>query len=201
MEPTGENLRAWEEAHQRAAASDPGLPQAVRDRLPELEARHVLQLGGSAAAAAELGERGAVVTVVAADVSVQDAAPTAAWIRGDADALPLELQRGRFHLVLAQADDVRDPRTWGRGVEAALRPGGYVLAFGTHPAAAALDPMLRWRRDYFGGGAPTLGSLVTGLARAGLVVRRLEELVSLDPHRRATPYPGAFVVVAARPLA
>ncbi|HVM17447.1 MAG TPA: hypothetical protein VM290_07695 [Gaiellaceae bacterium] len=201
MEPTGDNLRAWDEAHQREATRD-GLPAAVRERLPELDGRHVLQLGGGADAAAELVERGAVLTVVVDDVGAgHDTAPTAAWIRGDPHALPLELQRGRFHLVLAHADAVRDPRAWGRGVEAALRPGGYVLAFGTHPAGAALDPMLRWRRDYFGGAAPTLGALVTGLARAGLVVRRLEELRALEPQRRATPFPGAFVVVAARPLA
>ena len=93
---------------------------------------------------------------------------------------------------------MRDPKPWGAAVEAALRPGGYVLVFGEHPAAAALDGALRWRGDYFGGEPPTLGAIVTALARAGLVVRRLEELPSLRPQRRATPFPGGFVLVAAR---
>jgi hypothetical protein len=203
MEPTEENVRAWDEAHRAPhGEEEPGLPEAVRERLPGLDGRHVLQLGGGPARAAELAALGAMVTAVEPEAEAiaagHELAPTAAWIQSDLHGLPLELQRGRFHLVLADTAALREPKPWAGGIEAALRPGGYVLAFGEHPAATALDPALRWRGDYFEGPAPTLGAIVTALARAGLVVRRLEELPSLRPQRRPTPFPGAYVLVAAR---
>ena len=203
MEPTEENVRAWDEAHRAPhGAEQPGLPEAVRDRLPGLDGRHVLQLGGGPAPAAELAALGALVTVVEPDAgaiaAAQAADSTAAWIHADPHALPHELQRGRFHLVLADAERLREPRPWATGIEAALRPGGYLLAFGEHPAAAALDGALRWRGDYFGGAPPTLGAVVTAVVRTGLVLRRLEELPALRPLRRPPPYPGAYVLVAAR---
>lgn len=206
MEPTEHNLRAWEEAHRRAEPGpEPGLPDAVRERLPALDGKHVLLLGGGPARAAELAGLGALVTAVHASAEVvaagHDAAPTSAWIQADVHALPLELQRGRFQLVLADAAAVRDAPAWAGGVEAALRPGGYVLLHGEHPAAACLDPLQRWRGDYFEADAPGLGALVTALARAGLVLRRLEELQVPAPQKRPPSFPTEFVLVAARPAA
>jgi hypothetical protein len=206
VEPTEENLRAWTDAHGRGEPPvEPGLPEAVRERLPGLGGRHVLQLGGGPSRAAELVELGALVTAVASSAETiadgHEAAPTVAWIAASLEALPVELRRGRFHLVLADVDGVRDAKAWAAGVEAALLPGGYALVFGAHPAGSRLDAMLRWRGDYFDGELPTLGAFVTVLARSGLVVRRLEELPTLHhQQRRRVAFPGAFVLVAVRPL-
>ncbi len=183
---------------------EPGLPEAVRVRLPGLGGRHVLQLGGGPTRAVELAGLGALVTAVVSSAETvaagHEEAPTVAWIAASLEALPVELRRGRFHLVLADVDGIRDAKAWAAGVEGALLPGGYALVFGTHPAGLRLDAMLRWRGDYFDGELPTLGSFVTAVARSGLVVRRLEELPTLHPQRRRPAFPGGFVLVAVRPL-
>jgi hypothetical protein len=203
VEPTDDNLRAWEEAHRRGSPEPKtGLPDAVRERLPALEGKHVLQLGGGPAWAAELAGLGALVTAVEPATEGiaegHERAPTAAWIQADVHTLPLELLRGRFHLVLADATPVRDADAWAAGVEAALRIGGYVLLHGAHPVAACLDPLQRWRGDYFDRDTPTPGELVTALAQAGLVLRRVEELPPPGPARRPPTFPATFAVVAAR---
>jgi ubiquinone/menaquinone biosynthesis C-methylase UbiE len=199
MEPTEENVRAWEALHRRR---DSPIPETVRERLPDLTGRHVLHLAcGSGAESVELAENGAFVTAV--DVS-EDRLETArarsnavAWVHGDVHELPLELHRGRFDLVYVRSlDVVRHPHAWAAGIAGALKPGGYLYAHAAHPVEACLDASLRWREDYFE--RPGVGDLVTAIARARLVVRRLEELQALvRPHDRRIP--AELVLVAAKP--
>ena len=200
MEPTEENVRAFEERHAPQPPPE-GLARVVRDRLPDLAGRHVLHVGaGAGGGAAELTAGGALVTAVEPDAKLVAAArerePAAAWLESPLDALPLELGRGRFHLVLADHTLGRmgDLHAWAHGLEAALRPGGYLLLHDDHPLLRVVDPLLRWRSGYEDG--PTVGSVVTALARAGLVVRRVEELT---PARPRGGVPHELLIVARKP--
>jgi SAM-dependent methyltransferase len=208
MEPTEDNLRAWEEAHRRRAARTPdrpGLPAQVRRALGDLNGRRVLHLGsGTGAGTAELGERGAVVTGVDVEGAALDAArerwPSILWVEADPQALPAELRRGRFDLVYSgggSLDAITDLAGWARGVSATLRPRGELLLFDEHPLAARLDGLMHWHSDYFEG-PPRLGQLVTALARAGVVTRALEEYPSPpgNPRRHDRRVPGEFLLYA-----
>jgi SAM-dependent methyltransferase len=209
MEPTEENVRAWREAHAPRHTTEPGLPAVVSDRLPDLAGRHVLHLRcGAGEETADLAARGALVTAV--DPSAQDLeaararAPTAAFVHADLDGLPLELLHSRFHLVYAARGTlarVQDPDAFAHGVLGALRPGGYLFHHDDHPVIGRVDHILRWRGDYFDGRAVQLGQLVTGLAQAGLTIRRLEELPPTEALRRHDRRaPGELVLVALRPV-
>jgi SAM-dependent methyltransferase len=200
MEPTEENVRAWDRRHAREEAPQ-GLPRVVLERLPDLNGRHVLHLGaGSGEGTMELAARGALVTAVESDprlvVAAREREPSASWIESPLDSLPLELQRARFHLVLADRTlgRIGDLRAWARGLDAALRPGGYLLLHDEHPVLHCVDPLLRWRGDY--GDGPSLGEIVSALVRTGLVLRRLEELPAPRPRDRV---PGELLLVARKP--
>ena len=104
MEPTEQNLRAWEEAHRRrsaAPAERPGLP-------------------------AELAALGAVATGVDDYAQALEAArsrwPSILWVEAPPEVLPAELRRGRFDLVYAGGGvvaELRDPDAFAAGVVAA----------------------------------------------------------------------------------
>ncbi|HSC92143.1 MAG TPA: methyltransferase domain-containing protein [Gaiellaceae bacterium] len=199
MEPTEENVRAFDARH-RADEGARGLPAPLRDRLPDLRGRHVLHLGcGTGEGTLELAALGGLVTAVEPDVRLLEVArnrepsAAAAWLESPLDALPLELQRGRFHLVLADGNlrRVADLAAWAHGIEAALRDGGYLLLHDEHPVLRCVDPLLHWRDDYREG--TTVGAVVSAVARAGLVVRRVEELPAARPRERV---PGELVLVA-----
>ena len=92
---------------------------------------------------------------------------------------------------------VRDPHAWAMGISAALKPRGYLLLHARHPVLDCLDTSLRWREDYFSW--PGVGHVVTAVARAGLQIRRVEELAATDrSHDRQVP--STLVLVAAKPL-
>jgi hypothetical protein len=118
---------------------------------------------------------------------------------------------------------VHDLDAWAAGIASALAPGGELILYDEHPAASCLDAFLRWRDDYFDesvrvGAASAhfrlpgpsareeshqrfwrLGQVVTSVARAGLVVRSLEELPGEWHWRRLdSRVPGEFVLVAAK---
>jgi SAM-dependent methyltransferase len=216
MEPTDENLRAWNDVHGRSAAEATGLPAHVRDRLPELAGKHVLHLQcGSGVISAELVELGALVTGV--DLSSEalarahELAPKGAFVHADSQSLPVELRRGRFDLVFTGGGVIgwlQDLEAWATGICAALRTRGALFLYEEHPVVGCLDPALRWRDDYFdedvvsGTGTRNerfwqLGQIVTAVAETGLVVRRLEEFPSLASRRRQDPrVPGEFVLIA-----
>ena len=206
MEPTHDNLRAWEEAHRRRAVPTPdrpGLPAQVRAALGELGERRVLHLGcGNGAGTAELAERGAVVTGIDVQGAALEAAreqwPSILWVGADPQALPSELRRGRFDLVYAGGGclaELTDLEEWARGVASALRARGELLVFDEHPIAECVDSLMSWRHDYFGG-APRLGQVVTALARAGVVARALEEYPAQpgNPLHHDRRVPGEFLL-------
>jgi predicted TPR repeat methyltransferase len=208
MEPTDTNLRAWEEAHRslRRRGGQRGLPKPVRERLPDLDGRHVLHLscGAGRETAALLG-LGALVTGVDASEETVRAArkrlPDAALVTADVQSLPVELRRARFDVVYSSWGTlalVSDFEGWAGGVAAALRRGGVLIAYDEHPVAACLDQMLHWHDSYFD--AWPVGVIVEALAGAGLAVERLEELP--DPNRwgrREVRVPGDLVVIARKP--
>jgi SAM-dependent methyltransferase len=223
MEPTEENRRAWD-LLQRArieSTSDPlGLPEPVRELLPGLHGKHVLhELCGSGEASADLAALGALVTAI--DVwepplgAARERWPAVLFLHADPQALPVNLRRRRFDLVLAGGllPYIGDLGAWASEAASALRAGGTLVVYDLHPALACLDPTtLRWRSDYFGGGGVVvgdrlgrpasvrlwqLGEVVNSVIGAGFALRRLEELRAVSPVRRSDPrVPGAFVVLA-----
>jgi SAM-dependent methyltransferase len=183
VEPTDENLRAWDRAHQPVERGETALPQEVRESLADLNGKRVLHIGcGSGAATLEFVELGASVTGIDPSDGALEAArargPSVLWIQSDADAVPSELQRGRFDLAYAGPEttqNVRDLDLFAGSVSASLRVGGDLLLFDEHPAALCLDGLMHWREDYFAPGFHRLGQLVGTLGRHGLIVRALEE--------------------------
>ena len=187
MEPTEENLRAWERAHRRREArpsrGDEPLPEQVRQSVADLHGKRVLHLNcGVGVATAQFAELGASVTAVDVDETVLDAAreraPEVLWIAAEPHALPAELQRGRFDLVYAGPDtyqELRELDLFAGNVAASLRAGGDLLVFDHHPAALCVDGLMHWREDYFAPGFHRLGQLVGALGRHHFTVRALEE--------------------------
>jgi predicted TPR repeat methyltransferase len=217
MEPTEQNRRAWDEVHGRRAdvlAGQLGIPPAIRERLPDVQGKHVLHLDcATGESTAQLVELGALVTGV--DVSAeaiavaQKRAPTAAFVQADVQQLSIQLQRGRFDLVYIGGGVFRslhDLDAWARGVASALRPGGTLLAYDDHPVADCVDVTSHWRGDYFDEEKHErfwrLGQIVTAVASAGLVIRSLEEFSSIyrTYRREKDPrVPGQFVLLADKP--
>jgi predicted TPR repeat methyltransferase len=208
MEPTDTNLRAWEEAHRklRRGGGRRGLPKPVRERLPDLEGRHVLHLGcGAGRETAALIGLGALVTGVDRSEETVRAArrrlPDAALVTADVQELPVELLRGRFDVVYSSWGTlalVSDLNRFAAGVAGALRRGGVLIAYDEHPVAACLDQMLHWHESYFE--AWPVGRVVETLLESGLGLERLEELP--DPNRwgrREIRVPGDLIVIARKP--
>jgi SAM-dependent methyltransferase len=213
VEPTEHNLRAWEEAHRRPAASAPpgrGLPDPVRRSLASLSGKRVLHLQcGIGDATLELAALGAVVTGVDPSEEALDAArdrgPSIVWVHAEPGALPAELRRGRFDLVFAGEGvlaEVAELGAFASGVAAALRPGADLLLYEEHPVALCVDAMMHWRENYFADDIRLwrLGQIVTALARAGLAVRALEEYPARATalRRQDSRLPGEFLLHAVK---
>jgi SAM-dependent methyltransferase len=211
MEPTEENLRAWEDAH-RAEAEPVALPSVVQRTLGELKDKRVLHLlCGTGAATAALAELGAEATGLdprpAALNEARERWPKILWVDGDPQSLPRQLRRGRFDLVYSGEgvlDNVDDLDGWALGIAAALRTNGELLVFDDHPVADCVDGLLRWRSDYFRDPADPdrlwrMGQVVSALARAGLHVAALEEYPGGTSRRRHDRrIPGTFLLYARR---
>jgi ubiquinone/menaquinone biosynthesis C-methylase UbiE len=207
MEPTQENLRAWNDLHRRWAETRAGAPDlglAVREQLPDLTGKHVLHLTcGTGELTAELLELGALVTGIDRSednlVLARERAPDALFLVGDIGELPAHLRRRRFEAVYAGPgllDSLADVQEWVGAAAAALRANGELIVHDVHPVAKCLDPAsLRWRLDYFE--LTTIGELVTATAAAGLRVTRLAELrPPVSPRRLDPRVPSEFVLVA-----
>jgi SAM-dependent methyltransferase len=211
VEPTEHNRRAWDEIHRQraeAAAGGLGIPEPIRERMPEIAGKHVLHLQcRTGEATAELAELGALVTAVDASAealeTARELAPNVVFVQGDVDALPLELHRHRFDLVFTGGGvlgGLNELDTWAAGIVSALKPGGQLLLYDDHPVAGCIDHLAHWRADYFDREAWQLGEVVTALAQSGLVVRRLEELGFLhDWELHDKRIPGHFLVLAENP--
>ncbi|HEX5175296.1 MAG TPA: methyltransferase domain-containing protein [Gaiellaceae bacterium] len=211
MEPTEENLRAWEDTH-RARAEPVVLPRVVQRTLGDLQQKRVLHLlCGRGEATAALAELGAVATGVDPRPAALEAArerwPKILWVDGDPQSLPRQLRRGRFDLVYSGEgvlDGLRDLDGWAAGIAAALRAHGELLVFDDHPVADCVDGLLRWRSDYFRDpedpdGLWRLGQVVSALARVGLHVEALEEYPGGTSRRRHDRrIPATFLLYARR---
>jgi SAM-dependent methyltransferase len=195
VEPTDENLRAWDEAHRRRAetAGELGMPDQIRELLPDVAGKHVLHLlCGTGESTAGLVELGALVSAVdisneALDIA-RERVPDVAYVHADVHDLPLELRRARFDLVYTGGGVLpllHDLDAWATGIASALKPGGLLLLYDTHPVSSRVDPLGHWRDDYFDPRDDTperhwrLGQIVEALTSAGLRVTRLAEFKTL----------------------
>jgi SAM-dependent methyltransferase len=177
----------------------------VRRALGDLHGKRVLHLGcGTGEGTAELAELGAVATGVDVYAEALDAArvrwPSILWVDADPQALPAELRRSRFDLVYAGGgviDELSDADAFARGAAAAVRPRGELLVFDEHPVATRLDALMHWHGDYFDG-PPRLGRVTTAVARAGFVVRALEEYPAVpgNPRHHDRRVPAEFLLYA-----
>ena len=211
MEPTEENIRAFEDAH-RARPEPVALPSTVQRTLGDLKGKRVLHLHcGTGEATAALAELGAEATGVDARHGALETArerwPKILWVDGNPQSLPRQLRRGRFDLVysgegvLGHLDDLDG---WALGIATALRENGELLVFDDHPVGDCVDAFLRWKSDYFRDPANPdrlwrLGQVVSTLARAGLQVNALEEYpggTSRRGHDRRVP--AMFLLYARR---
>jgi SAM-dependent methyltransferase len=185
MWPTEQNRQAWDRRYGGSGDGYAGLPDAVRERLPELRGKHVLHLpSGTGEVAAELIELGALVTGVDADeralAVARERAPDAAFFQAEPHELPLQFRRGRFDLVYAGEGTlaaVADLAPFVSGLAAALRRKGRLLLHDWHPVAACVDPVdLRWRESYFDDNLRRLGEIVVAVIGTGLELHELAEL-------------------------
>jgi SAM-dependent methyltransferase len=189
MWPTEQNREAWEGryGHQRGGgtAGPARLPDAVRERLPDLSGKHVLHVPcGTGEVSAELIGLGALVTGV--DPSEQalavarELAPDAAFFQAQLTELPLQFRRGRFNLVYAGEGTLAtagELAPFASAAAAALRKNGELILYDWHPVAACVEPVgLRWRESYFAEGLWRVGQIVIAVAETGLALKELEEL-------------------------
>jgi SAM-dependent methyltransferase len=211
VEPTEENIRAFEAMH-RARHEPDELPPIVARTLGDLTKKKVLHLLCSTGeATAALAGLGAVVTGLDPRHQALEAArerwPKILWVEGEPDDLQRQLSRRRFDLVysgegvLGWVDDLD---AWAGGVAKVLRPGGELLVFDDHPVADCVDGLLRWQSSYFRDPAdPTrlwrLGQVVSALARAGIYAQALEEYPGGTSRRRHDRrVPATFLLYARR---
>jgi predicted TPR repeat methyltransferase len=215
VEPTDQNRRAWDEIHRsrtRAASEQLLIPEQIFDLLPDIEGKHVLHLQcATGEATAQLVERSALVTAV--DVSAEEIeiarerAPDVAYYHADVHELPLELHRARFDLVFTGGDvleSIRDLDQWLAGIVSALKPGGTLLLYDSHPVSERVDPLGHWRENYFESSderAWRLEEVVNAVIAAGLRVTRLAEFQTfyrgLQRDRRV---PWDFALLAEKPV-
>lgn len=210
MEPTEENIRAWDAAHRPAEPAE--LPALVRRALGDLAKKRVLHLlCATGEITAELAGLGAVVTGLDPRPEALEPArerwPTILWVDGDPQSLPRQLRRGRFDLVYSGEgvlDGLHDLDGWATGIAAALQPQGELLVFDDHPVADCVDGLLRWRSDYFRDPAGPdrlwrIGQIVTAVSHAGLRVEALEEYPGGTSRRRHDRrIPAGFLLYARR---
>jgi SAM-dependent methyltransferase len=208
--PTDQNREAWDERFGGARDAAPGLPEAVRERLADIDGKHVLHLPcRTGEATADLIALGALVTGI--DPSEQALAlareqvPDAAFFQAEIYELPLQLRRRRFPVVYAGEGAlalVPDLGVFATTVIAALRKGGRLLLCDRHPVLDCIDPVgLRWRESYFEEGRRRLGEIVTAFVGAGLTLVALDELPppTREPGGRHDPrIPGEFMLQATK---
>src|SRR6266540_1485157 len=211
MEPTEDNRRAFDQLHglRIAAMSDrPGIPDAIRELLPDLAGKHVLHLMcGTGEASAELAGLGGLVTAVDVWSDALAAAgeryPEIAFVHSDVHELPLQLQRRRLDFVYAGGGILRyvhDLDALATGMANALRPGGRLRRFArdrTAARGATGGPALETRGDRERSRA---GGLPVTPARGVSVARSWAPPRSQDPRRvRAACRQAGDVNLGARP--
>ncbi len=218
MEPTDQNRKAWDEIHRgraKAMAGQLGIPEKIRELLPDVEGKHVLHLQcATGESTAELVELGALVSAV--DISAEaldvarERAPDVAYVHADVHDVPLEIRRARFDLVYTGGGvliQLHDLNAWATGIASALKPGGMLLLYDTHPVSKCLDALGHWRDDYFDEplGASEeprwrLDQLVDAVTGAGLGVTGIVEFQTLyNWLQRDRRVPWDFALIAEKP--
>ncbi len=210
MWPTEQNRAAWEGRFGRLPEGGRGLPDAVRERLPEVDGKHVLHLAcGTGEATADLRSLGALVSGI--DLSAEalavarDRAPDAAFFQAELHELPLQLRRRRFSVVYAGKGalaQVPEPALLAAAAAAALRKNGRLIVCDHHPVIDCVDPVdLRWRESYFEEGRLQLGRIVTAFVGAGMTLVELDELpppAKEHGGRHDPRIPAEFLLVATK---
>jgi len=185
MWPTEQNRQAWDNRYGHLQRTVIRLPDAVRERLPDLNGKHVLHVPcGTGEVSAELIALGALVTGVdpseRALVEARERAPDAVFLQAELDELPLQFRRGRFNVVYAGEGTlaaVRDLAVFASAAAAALRKNGSLILYDWHPVSLCVDPVdLRWRENYFAEDFLRLGQVVSAVTNTGLKLQELEEL-------------------------
>ena len=202
MDPTDQNRKAWDEIHRRRAeamSGQLGIPDGIRELLPEVEGKHVLHLQcATGEATAQLVELGALVT--ATDLSteaLEDRARAGARRRvcpcrrprASPRAAPWPFRR-RLHRR-PRASLAPRPRRLGSRDRIGPQARRALLVYDSHPVTECVDPLGHWRDNYFdeigGGDRATsassehwqLGEVVDAVVGAGLSVTRLAEFQTL----------------------
>jgi SAM-dependent methyltransferase len=184
MWPTEQNRQAWDQRYGHLQRADDQLPDAVRERLPDLTGKHVLHVPcGTGEVSADLIALGALVTGVdpseQALVEARERAPEAVFFQAELKELPLQFRRGRFNLVYAGEGTLAaagDLAAFASAASAALRKNGSLFLYDWHPVSLCVEPVeLRWRDSYFAEGLLRLGQVVTAVAHTGLTLQELEE--------------------------
>lgn len=204
MWPTDQNRAAWEQRFAPPTAQ-PGLPDAVRERLGDLSGKHVMHMpAGTGVVTAELLGLGALVTGIdpseEALAIAREQVPSAAFFQAELHDIPLQLRRRRFTTVVAGWETlalVPDVAVWLATVAAALRKGGQLILCDRHPVAECIEPVgLRWRESYFD--RRQTGDVVNAFLESEL---RLDEVAELPPASKdqGDPrIPYALLVVATK---
>jgi SAM-dependent methyltransferase len=185
MWPTEQNRQAWDQRYGHLQRTVMRLPDAVRERLPDLNGKHVLHIPcGTGEVSAELIALGALVTGVdpsePALVEARERAPDAVFLQAELDELPLQFRRGRFNVVYAGEGTlaaVGDLAVFASAAAAALRKNGSLILYDWHPVSLCVDPVdLRWRENYFADDFLRLGQVVSAVTNTGLKLQELDEL-------------------------
>jgi SAM-dependent methyltransferase len=211
VEPTEENIRAFEAMHHARREPDK-LPPIVARTLGDLKKKKVLHLLCSTGeATAALAELGAVVTGLDPRHHALEAArarwPEILWVESDLQDLSRQLSRRKFDLVYSGEgvlDRVNDLDAWAAGITKVLRPGAELLVFDDHPVGDCVDGLLRWQSSYFRDPSDPnrlwrLGQVVNALVRAGIHVQALEEYPGGTSRRRHDKrVPATFLLYGRR---
>jgi SAM-dependent methyltransferase len=185
MWPTEQNRQAWDQRYGHLQRTVMRLPDAVRERLPDLNGKHVLHVPcGTGDVSAELIALGALVTGVdpseQALVEARERAPGAVFLQAELDELPLQFRRGRFNVVYAGEGTLAaagDLGVFASAAAAALRKNGSLILYDWHPVSLCVDPVdLRWRENYFAEDFLRLGQVVSAVTHTGLKLLELDEL-------------------------
>jgi SAM-dependent methyltransferase len=183
--PTEQNREAWEARFRRTGEPVGGLPEAVRERLPDVSGKHVLHLPcGTGEATADLLALGALVSAIdpseEALAVARERVPTAAFFQAELHELPLQLRRRRFSAVYAGEGTLAispDLDLLASALASTLRKQGRLVLCDRHPVADCIDPVdLRWRESYFEEGRRRLGQIVTAILGPQFDLVELDEL-------------------------
>jgi SAM-dependent methyltransferase len=185
MWPTEQNRQAWDNRYGHLQRTVIRLPDAVRERLPDLNGKHVLHVPcGTGEVSAELIALGALVTGVdpseRALMEARERAPGAVFLQAELHELPLQFRRGRFNIVYAGEGTLAaaaDLAVFASAAAAALRKNGSLILYDWHPVSLCVDPVdLRWRENYFAEDFLRLGQIVSVVTNTGLKLEELDEL-------------------------